>query len=723
MGTSSSSLFNNTENSVIDDSQKNVNNSKDQINIEMTNIDDVNNIISTTSSVPPNDLIVADHSNDNFKNQNNIVDKNNIILSDFIDTTSSVPPNDLIVVNYPNTLNNISDNIEMLDVYDMYEELIKKYFFDDNKNSEKHNDYYLKELRKIKELDKIINKTYEVDQSLDETTKKCHEKLKKVKLYKITNSNESHNAYFYKTGLNEILGKFDDQPTCRYGGLYFAQEGYILKWLDYGVYYREVYLLPDSKIVDMTDKFKTNKFILGKRKLIDLNFLNHNIKICKNYNVKNYYAEEIMRNLNLLEKIKKYNSYLMISDYDLMIILGNCTLMLKYIDNTFETRNQIYMYILRNVRKKSICSVFKLMVEPSYDVQLFAVSNNPYCITHIKNPDLKLIKAAINQTSVFLKEISIDSFDDTLLSYIDKENRSYDIQYIRNLNDTYQKIFYEKSKYNVLLMTNPSDNILNMCRSDDELKYYYNMHVENKTKYLIADNESNIKTKTCEILKKIYADKYEIFLTKLKEFDGYVSGSFVCNILYNAHHTYSDIDIYFNNYKNAIKFGEALKELEYLRMSICKYNSYSILGTHVDNIITHKVLNPYLSLYPKIQLIVINQNLNTVNYIMTYFDINYCKVAIDGDCNGYMFEKYENKTFISENIMNVMKLYSSNLELCNKSRTPDTIIYYNNLVRSMKFYIIKVTTRINKYIKRGIIFDDDNHKTFKSLMDKVNLIM
>ena len=51
------------------------------------------------------------------------------------------------------------------------------------------------------------------------------------------------------------------------------------------------------------------------------------------------------------------------------------------------------------------------------------------------------------------------------------------------------------------------------------------------------------------------------------------------------------IDIYFNNYYDALSFGTELEKLSYLRIIVTEYNAYSILGTQIEKIITHKILH------------------------------------------------------------------------------------------------------------------------------------
>ena len=66
--------------------------------------------------------------------------------------------------------------------------------------------------------------------------------------------------------------KFNDDPTksCCAGGLYFTNSKNIFKFLDYGIYLREIILPTDNPDFRMIkdkegDKWRANMIILGKR--------------------------------------------------------------------------------------------------------------------------------------------------------------------------------------------------------------------------------------------------------------------------------------------------------------------------------------------------------------------------------------------------------------------------------------------------------------------------
>jgi hypothetical protein len=134
-------------------------------------------------------------------------------------------------------------------------------------------------------------------------------------------------------------------------------------------------------------------------------------------------------------------------------------------------------------------------------------------------------------------------------------------------------------------------------------------------------------------------------------------------------------------------------------------------------------MNPNVKM-PKIQLIVVKQGLSVVNYIMTYFDIDYCKVAINGANECF---KYTRANTISDHIFNVFRLFNDNLLAYDKtlesSNVSETQTYYLNLINSMKYYILKIEDRYNKYLSRGVIFDTYNIEFFRSNISLVNNVI
>ena len=94
--------------------------------------------------------------------------------------------------------------------------------------------------------------------------------------YKVTNENEIHHGYQYKDGLNVLKEKFNDDPwaSCVPGGFYFTDYEKLPKFLDYGIWIREITIPEDARVIKDTDgnKWRTDKIILGKKYHINNDF-------------------------------------------------------------------------------------------------------------------------------------------------------------------------------------------------------------------------------------------------------------------------------------------------------------------------------------------------------------------------------------------------------------------------------------------------------------------
>ena len=83
---------------------------------------------------------------------------------------------------------------------------------------------------------------------------------------KITNSNETHHGLKFKRGVIEDPLEWNNNANCEPGGIYFTTPKYICKFLEYGIWLREVTIPDDAKIAHGDNKSKANKLIFGKRR-------------------------------------------------------------------------------------------------------------------------------------------------------------------------------------------------------------------------------------------------------------------------------------------------------------------------------------------------------------------------------------------------------------------------------------------------------------------------
>jgi len=99
---------------------------------------------------------------------------------------------------------------------------------------------------------------------------KNYQRKIKTMYFKITNAEENHNGLQYHTGLVEDILPFqeEEEGSCVPGGIYFTDEKHIFKFLNYGIYIREVQIPEDAQFVKdpQGDKWRASKIILGERK-------------------------------------------------------------------------------------------------------------------------------------------------------------------------------------------------------------------------------------------------------------------------------------------------------------------------------------------------------------------------------------------------------------------------------------------------------------------------
>jgi hypothetical protein len=89
---------------------------------------------------------------------------------------------------------------------------------------------------------------------------------------KLTNLDENHNGFQFRTGLNVDDIKFDPSGSCKAGGLYFCEWKKVGQWIEYGnkqcMYWRKVTIPDDTQVYIEPDKFKADKFVLSDRQKI-----------------------------------------------------------------------------------------------------------------------------------------------------------------------------------------------------------------------------------------------------------------------------------------------------------------------------------------------------------------------------------------------------------------------------------------------------------------------
>jgi len=94
--------------------------------------------------------------------------------------------------------------------------------------------------------------------------------------YKVTNKEEKHHGYQYKDGLNILEEEFNDNPnaSCVSGGFYFTDYEHLPRFLNHGVWIREVRIPKGAKVIKDLDgnKWRTDKIIFRKKYHINNDF-------------------------------------------------------------------------------------------------------------------------------------------------------------------------------------------------------------------------------------------------------------------------------------------------------------------------------------------------------------------------------------------------------------------------------------------------------------------
>ena len=124
------------------------------------------------------------------------------------------------------------------------------------------------------------------------------------RLVKLTSNTECHNEFQFKTGLNVDSIPFYPKDECQPGGMYFTDIDNISRWLDYSddemKYCRTVKLPKDCRVYIEENKFKADRFILGKRvKIKDLPYWSDD-DYCLNAVRNNTKSLKYVRDINIM---------------------------------------------------------------------------------------------------------------------------------------------------------------------------------------------------------------------------------------------------------------------------------------------------------------------------------------------------------------------------------------------------------------------------------------
>lgn len=206
------------------------------------------------------------------------------------------------------------------------------------------------------------------------------------KLVKLTNREENHNGYIFKTGLNVDTNKFDADKKCG-NGIYFTDIYNMIQWFTYKritvtkflnifrweneyddmmIFYRKVTLPLDCNVcIESRDKFKADKIILGDRiKIKDMDI----------WKDEEYCIRAINQNESAFRYIREPSVSLQI------LFVKNKGSNIRYIKDPNED-------VQIEALKQNPCLITHIE-QPCRLAQLIAVSYNGFLIKHIKNTEI-----------------------------------------------------------------------------------------------------------------------------------------------------------------------------------------------------------------------------------------------------------------------------------------------------------------------------------------------
>ena len=90
-----------------------------------------------------------------------------------------------------------------------------------------------------------------------------------AEFYKLTNMEELHNDFQFKTGLNIDIHEFNPTGKCTKGGIYFTDKCNLGRWIEYNCkimfWIRKVMVPNDAVVYIEYNKFKSNMLFLEER--------------------------------------------------------------------------------------------------------------------------------------------------------------------------------------------------------------------------------------------------------------------------------------------------------------------------------------------------------------------------------------------------------------------------------------------------------------------------
>jgi hypothetical protein len=254
-------------------------------------------------------------------------------------------------------------------------------------------------------------------------------KYPNTKFYKLTNKSENHNGFQFIDGINIDTQKFNPSCTCSKGGLYFTELNKIAKWISYGEqnmkYIREVKILDDSQICIEENKFKTNKFILHPKVLLEEFEQWNNFEFCKLAVQQNGYALKYVKNQT------------------------------DEICNLAVIQNPYTVYYVKD-QTEEICKL--------------AVQQNGIALRHVKEKTEEICKLAVQQNGEALKYVKNQTED---ICKIAVQQNGEALKYVKNQTEYICKIAVQQNGSALYYVKDQTEEICKMAvqKNSEELKY------------------------------------------------------------------------------------------------------------------------------------------------------------------------------------------------------------------------------------------------------------
>ena len=240
------------------------------------------------------------------------------------------------------------------------------------------------------------------------TGREFNEKYVDKKFVKLTNKEEKHNGYEFKSGLNVDTKQFYPYGECQPGGIYFCDWERLPIWLNYNgnrmCYMRLVTIPDDAQVYKEEDKFKADKLILGERQEIS------ELEI---WNDREYCAAAVELNGHILK-------YLQTEEICMAAVKRN-----GY--ELQDVRNQTEEICMEAVRQNGLA--LEYVFDQTEEICLEAVKRNGMALKYVKNQTEEICLEAVRQNGSALECIS-NQTEEICMEAV-KQN-GYALEYVKN---------------------------------------------------------------------------------------------------------------------------------------------------------------------------------------------------------------------------------------------------------------------------------------------------